>query len=118
MASIILLEDDEVFRETILHVLRGCGHEVRATNNGFDGVKMHRERAADLILTDIVMPHGGLPTIRVLRSEFPQLPIIAMSGSHVRLDMAGGLGAARMLAKPFTSQQLIDAITEVLAGKA
>jgi CheY-like chemotaxis protein len=79
---------------------------------------MHRSEPADLILTDIVMPHGGLPTIRVLRAEFPKLPIIAMSGSHVRLDMAGGIGANRTLSKPFTGQQLLDAIADVMANVA
>ncbi len=117
MARIILMEDDDIFRETIARVLTEAGHSVKAAANGFDGVAIYRAESADLILTDIVMPHGGLPTIRVLRSEFPKLAIIAMSGSHVRLDMAGGLGVNRMLAKPFTSQQLLDAITEVLAAQ-
>jgi len=114
MARIIILEDDDVFRETMVRVLTDAGHSVRAADNGFDGMAMFRAEPADLILTDIVMPHGGLPTIRVLRTEFPKLAIIAMSGSHVRLDMAGGIGANKTLAKPFTSQQLYDAINEVL----
>jgi CheY-like chemotaxis protein len=117
MASIILLEDDDVFRETLVRVLTDAGHTVRAAGNGFDGVALYRAEPADLVLTDIVMPHGGLPTIRVLKTEFPKLAIIAMSGSHVRLDMAGSLGVNRMLSKPFTSQQLTDAITEVLAAQ-
>jgi two-component system response regulator VanR len=112
------MEDDEIFRETIVRTLTEAGHSVQAAGNGFDGVSLFRKESADLILTDIMMPHGGLPTIRVLRSEFPKLAIIAMSGSHVRLDMAGGLGVNRMLAKPFSSQELLDAITEVLAGQA
>ena len=114
MARIILLEDDDVFRETLVQVLGKAGHHVRAATNGFDGVALFRADPADLILTDIVMPHGGLPTIRVLRGEFPKLPIIAMSGSHVRLDIAGGIGANKTLSKPFTSQQLLDMIAEVL----
>ncbi|MDB6169124.1 MAG: response regulator receiver domain [Verrucomicrobia bacterium] len=118
MARIILLEDDEVFRETLIQVLTRAGHAVRAAGNGFDGMALFRAEPADLILTDIVMPHGGLPTIRVLRAEFPKLPIVAMSGSHVRLDMAGGIGANRTMAKPFTGQQLLDTISEVLAESA
>ncbi|MDB6093734.1 MAG: response regulator receiver domain [Verrucomicrobia bacterium] len=115
MANIILLEDDEGFRETLTQLLEQSGHTVRACSNGFDGVAMHRANPADLILTDIVMPHGGLPTIRVLRAEFPKLPIIAMSGSHVRLDMAGGLGAHRLLSKPFSTDEVNAAISEVMA---
>ncbi len=118
MARIIILEDDEVFRETLERVLTDAGHSVKAAGNGFDGMALFRAEPADLILTDIVMPHGGLQTIRVLRTEFPSLAIIAMSGSHVRLDMAGGIGANKMLAKPFTSEQLLNAIAEVLQPKA
>lgn len=118
MARIILLDDDEVFRETMTHVLRAAGHDVKAAANGFDGMALLREKMPDLVITDIVMPHGGLPTIRVLRSDFPQLPIIAMSGSHVRLDMAGGIGAKKLLAKPFTTEVLLAAIDEVLGPKA
>ena len=118
MARILLLEDDDQFREVLIGVLQAAGHRVRSATNGFDGMALFRAEPADLILTDIVMPHGGLPTIRVLRSECPDLPIIAMSGSHVRLDMAGGVGANRTLAKPFSFQQLTDAVTEVLAEHA
>ena len=118
MARIILLEDDDVFRETLVQVLSKAGHAVKAATNGFDGLALFRAEGADVILTDIVMPHGGLPTIRVLRGEFPKLAIIAMSGSHVRLDMAGGLGANKTLSKPFSSQQLLDTINEVLGASA
>lgn len=118
MASIIILEDDDIFRETMVRVLTDAGHNVRAAANGFDGMAMFRAEPADLILTDIMMPHGGLPTIRVLRGEYPKLPIIAMSGSHVRLDMASSLGANRMLAKPFTGKQLTEAINDLLSTPA
>jgi len=118
MARIILLDDDDVFRETMVRVLTELGHHVRSAANGFDGMALFRAEPADLILTDLVMPHGGLQTIRVLRDENPKLAIIAMSGSHVRLDMAGGIGANRMLAKPFTAAQLNEAISEVLAPKS
>ena len=118
MAQIILLEDDDVFRETLIQVLTKAGHTVKAATNGFDGLALFRSAGADVILTDIVMPHGGLPTIRVLRGEFPKLPIVAMSGSHIRLDMAGGLGANKTLSKPFSSQQLLVAINEVLGPTA
>lgn len=115
MARIILIDDDELLRNTVARSLTAAGHVVAVAGNGFDGVKLFRQDSADLILTDINMPHGGLPTIRVLRAEFPQLQIIAMSGNPTHLDMAGALGANRILAKPFTPKELVEAISEVLA---
>ena len=117
MPKIIIIDDDEVLRETLARVLREAGHTVTVTVNGFEGVKAFRAEHSDLILTDIMMPYGGLPTIRVLRTEFPNLKIIAMSGGgQPRLDIAEGLGANRTLAKPFSSKDLIDAINEVLGN--
>ena len=115
MARIIIIDDDDVLRDTLVRMLTESGHSVAATVNGFEGMKLFRAEPADLILTDIMMPYGGLPTIRVLRGEFPNLKIIAMSGGgQPRLEIAGGLGANRTLAKPFTAPQLLEAINDVL----
>ena len=119
MARIIIIDDDDVLREIITRMLTEAGHSVTATATGFEGVKAFRAEPSDVILTDIMMPYGGLPTIRVLRAEFPNLKIIAMSGGgQPRLDIAKGLGANRTLAKPFMSKELLDAISEVLAPQA
>jgi CheY-like chemotaxis protein len=116
MARIIIIDDDAVLREILTRLLTEAGHNVTVTTNGFEGVKAFRAEPADLILTDIMMPYGGLPTIRVLRSEFPNLKIIAMSGGgQPRLDLAEGLGANRTLAKPFASKDLLDAVHKLLA---
>ena len=114
MARIILIDDDELLRNTVARSLTAAGHTVTVAGNGFDGVKLFREGSADVIVTDLNMPHGGLPTIRVLRGEFPRLPIIAMSGNTTNLDMAGLVGATKILPKPFTPAELVAAIAEVL----
>jgi CheY-like chemotaxis protein len=114
MARIILIDDDEPFREMLCGVLTSEGHEVTLAANGFDGMNLFREKNADLILTDLMMPHGGLPTIRVLREQYPALPIIALSGSRAPLAIAGALGATQLIAKPFALQELISAIAHAL----
>ena len=117
MARIIIIDDDAVLREILARMLTDGGHTVKIAVNGFDGMKAFRAEPADLILTDIMMPYGGLPTIRVLRAEFPDLKIIAMSGGgQPRLDIAAGLGANRTLAKPFSSQELLEVIDNVLGA--
>ena len=117
MARILIIDDDEPFRAMLLAMLRESGHTAVAATNGLDAIALFRATPADLILTDIMMPYDGLATIRILRGEFPQLGIIAMSGgAERRLDYARSLGAHRTLAKPFTAVQLTAAIAEVLAG--
>jgi CheY-like chemotaxis protein len=115
MARIIVVDDDDTFRDSLVAMLSGAGHEPVAAVNGLEGVRLCLAGPADLILTDIQMPYGGLPIIRALRREFPRLAIIAMSGgSKAHLAIAGGVGANRILAKPFTPDQLEEAIAGVL----
>lgn len=117
MARIIVIDDDEFLSSILDQALTSAGHSVAITGNGFDGMALYRKESADLILTDITMPHGGLPTIRVLRGEFPQLPIIAMSGNPKHLEVAGTIGANRILSKPFSVEELTSAVSEALAGQ-
>lgn len=117
MARIILIDDDEFLGAILVQALTDVGHTVTLATNGFDGVALYRKESADVILTDITMPHGGLPTIRVLREEFPSLPIIAMSGNPKHLEVAGAIGANRILPKPFSVEQLAAAVAESIAAR-
>jgi DNA-binding response OmpR family regulator len=114
MARILIIDDDELLGRMLVRGLTAAGHTVAVALNGFDGANLFRKDPADLILTDINMPHGGLPTIRVLHAEFPKLNIIAMSGNSSQLDMAGAIGASRILEKPFTIEELKAVIDATL----
>jgi DNA-binding NtrC family response regulator len=119
MASILIIDDDDIFRITLGAALATAGHDVALAANGFDGANAYRAKPADIVLVDMVMPHSGLALIQVLRSQFPQLKVIAMSGgSSRRLRVARELGAHRTLAKPFTPEQLATAITDTLAANS
>lgn len=117
MARILIIDDDEAVRALLLQMLLEAGHTAVAAVNGFEALKLFRAEPADLIVTDMMMPYGGLATIRILHDEFPQVGIIAMTGAGThRLDYARGLGAHRTLTKPFTAEQLTAAIAGVLAA--
>jgi DNA-binding NarL/FixJ family response regulator len=74
-----------------------------------------------LVITDILMPEAeGLETIRALRGDDPGVKIIAMSGADRGrasgyLELALKFGARRILPKPFTRDELMTAVAEVLA---
>jgi CheY-like chemotaxis protein len=114
MARILVIDDDEMLARTVERALSGAGHRVTIASNGFDGAMQFRKDPADVILTDINMPHGGLATIRVLRAEFPHLKIIAMSGNSAQLETAGAIGANGILEKPFTIARLREEIDTTL----
>jgi len=120
MARILIIDDDDALRGIIVKSLTHAGHQVIQTNNGRKGVELFRSDPTELVVTDMVMPEQeGMETIKVLHREFPKLKIIAMSGgldgSELYLDLTKRLGAAYTLSKPFTLQQLKEAVDHVLS---
>jgi DNA-binding response OmpR family regulator len=123
MATILLIDDDDLLRGALVQSLVNAGHKVVEASDGRQGCELARSISVDIVLTDLVMPvQEGVETILTLRRERPKLPVIAMSGgvtnSKLYLDIAGKIGAKRMLSKPFLPKALIALVDEVLAEEA
>jgi CheY-like chemotaxis protein len=120
MLHILLIEDDAPIRGLLTRMLVAAGHQVTAAANGAEGLRLWREQAADLVLTDIQMPGiNGIEVMQQLSSDTPKLPVIAVSGGARSRDLAllgtvGLLGAVGLLQKPLTSAALQAAIAEAL----
>ena len=120
MPRVLLIEDDDSIRRTFTRALTASGHEVSVAANGADGLRLWRERGADLVLTDMQMPEmNGIELILQLRASAPTLPVIAMSGGDQSGDLnalrdAKLLGAVRLLAKPFSLDTLTAAVADAL----
>jgi DNA-binding response OmpR family regulator len=120
MARILIIDDDDTLRGIIAKSLTHAGHTISQANNGRKGVAVFRSAPTDLVITDLVMPEQeGMETIKILHRDFPSTPIIAMSGgldgSPLYLELTRRLGAAITLTKPFTLQQLKQAIDEIFS---
>ncbi len=121
MASILVVDDEELVRATLREMLEQAGHEVFEAANGVEALKSFDDRAVDLVITDIIMPEKeGIETILDLRKRAPELKIVAISGGGRSanfdfLKMASMLGACEVLAKPFRRTQVLDAVREALA---
>ena len=121
VGRILLIDDDEQFRKLVTVMLTSAGYNVQEASNGITGLASYRQQRADVVLADILMPEmEGLETIRELRKIDPQVKIIAMSvsgeGPFGYLSVALRLGAIRILPKPFTRDELLTAVTEVIAA--
>jgi DNA-binding response OmpR family regulator len=122
MAVILLVDDDDQFRDMVKSMLERQGHEVETAGNGNEAMKRYRTRPPDLVITDLIMPDkDGLETIRELRRHDAHVRIIAMSGGGrtspaTYLKMASDMGAAMILAKPFSNQQLSEAVRTALSA--
>lgn len=121
MAKILIIEDEEDIRSLYKRLLHQAGHDVIEAADGDEGISLYRSELPDLIITDIIMPgKEGIETIMELRRDFPEVKIIAISGGgqvlpgSVCLQLAEKLGAAKTLAKPFSKQELLEAVGEIL----
>lgn len=122
MARILIIDDDDLLRGVLAKALTHAGHEVIQAADGQQGLDLFFATTVDLVITDLIMPvQEGVETILQLRQQNATIPIIAISGgvpnSKVYLEIAEKIGAKRILPKPFTPQELIKVISEVLAEK-
>ncbi|HVW20141.1 MAG TPA: response regulator [Opitutaceae bacterium] len=121
LARVLVIDDEENIRTMVQQMLRRAGYDAIAAADGSEGIRLQRERPADLVITDLIMPgQEGLETIMEIRRSFPKTKIIAISGGgHAGvldfLPIATQLGALRTLPKPFTHQQLLALVKEVIA---
>ena len=120
MRRILVIDDDDLVRDTLLRILARAGSDVAGAKDGREGVDRFRESPPDLILTDVIMPdQDGIETIVELRRLDPKLPIIAISGGGRAkamqfLDAAHKLGANKVMSKPVKQADLLTAISELL----
>jgi DNA-binding NtrC family response regulator len=119
VAKILIVDDDEGVRTSFGHVLREGGYEVFLAESGKDGLREHRASPMDLAIIDLFMPdQDGLEIISQLHKESPDVPIIAISGGYAAsttmLAVAQGMGAAKVLEKPFDSNVLLLAVEQLL----
>lgn len=117
---ILVIDDDELIRTTLKTTLEKVGYEVTLAAEGRSGLKAFAAKPADLVITDIIMPDTeGIETITQLRRQYPDLPIIAVSGGGRTgrkefLEVAQKLGASRVIAKPFSRDKLLDEVRGLL----
>jgi DNA-binding response OmpR family regulator len=77
LAHILVIEDDDQVRDMLQETLEDAGYEVVVASDGADGITHFREKRADLVITDILMPIvNGVEAIRELRKDVPDLKII------------------------------------------
>ncbi len=118
--SLLLVDDDEDVRVLLRRRLESEGYRVAEAPNGEVALEMYRRNPTEVVLTDIVMPEmDGRKLISALRDSFPDVRIVAISGATDRdvpelLRDGKRLGARQTLQKPFTSQQMLDAVHTAL----
>jgi hypothetical protein len=110
---VLFVDDDPEVVIFASRILRDAGFEVLVGGNGNVALSTAQTEPLDLVITDLVMPEReGLETIMRLRRSHPALPVIAISGAfggHF-LKGAATLGASAILLKPFSGEELLEAV--------
>ena len=123
MATILLVEDDELVRDMLSQVLTRASHQVVQAANGDEALLALQQHEPDMMITDIIMPKkSGITLISEVRNHHPNMEIIAISGGGRLdpmgyLDLSETLGASVSFEKPIDNTALLMAIDLLLHGK-
>ena len=127
MDRILVVDDEQTVRDALAALLRREGYRVVVAESGHVAVEAIEAFTFNFIIVDIFMPEmNGLETIKVFRSNAPSVPIIAMSGyaavsgfvDNDFFQIAMEFGATCCLRKPFSREQVLDAIAFCRAAKS
>jgi signal transduction histidine kinase/CheY-like chemotaxis protein len=118
--TILLVEDEEEVLKLTQQILRMQGYQVFKASCGEDAARMAQEHAQEgihLLLTDIIMPGmNGYELAQELRSQYPEMKILYMSGyaDHTLIHQGMLEEGAGYIQKPFTLESLARKVREVL----
>lgn len=115
MKKILLIEENETFREKVAELLELTNYQVFTAENGKMGVLIAVRETPDLILCDIMLPFlDGFGVLHMLHKNqsTKNIPFIFLTSKHKKSDFRKGmeLGADDYIAKPFTETELLNAI--------
>lgn len=121
-ATILLVEDETDLREITGNLLRRKGYEVLSASSARDAMMLAEinPQAVDLVLTDIVMlPTSGPEMIEEMLERGINPKVLYFSGYPLEKLIAYGAdpNTVPFLSKPFTAQQLLDKVQDILSGK-
>ncbi len=116
---VLVLEDEADVRQTLCEQLHQLGYLTLEADNGEQALKM-LDASPDIgmFISDLMLPGNlsGAEVINHVRSHYPQLPVLLISGQDLRPTHNPQLPDVALLRKPFTRVQLAQALRKVMTG--
>jgi twitching motility two-component system response regulator PilG len=121
--KVLVIDDSNTIRRSAEIFLKQGGYEVLLAEDGFDALSKVNDHAPDLIFCDILMPRlDGYQTCAIIKrnARFASVPVIMLSSKDGLFDKARGrmVGSEDYLTKPFTKDQLLQAVSQHCRGAA
>lgn len=115
MGRVMVVDDSNTIRRSAEIFLKLGGYRVFLAEDGFDALAKVNECTPDLIFCDILMPRlDGYQTCAIIKgnSRFAGVPVVMLSSKDGVFDKARGrmVGAQHFITKPFTKDQLLNAV--------
>ena len=119
--KVLVIDDSNTIRRSAEIFLKQGGHEVILAEDGFDALAKVHDLRPDLIFCDILMPRlDGYQTCAIIKRNpaFSGVPVVMLSSKDGVFDKARGRmsGAQDYLTKPFTKEQLLEAVQQLGAS--
>ena len=116
MTRVLVVEDEESYRDALAYMLRKEGFDVVSAADGTEGLAAYDQGGADIVLLDLMMP--GVPGTEVCRQlrQRGSVPVIMVTARDSEIDKVVGLelGADDYVTKPFSQRELVARIRAVL----
>ncbi len=116
----VLIDDHALFREGLEGLLRRRGVEVTSFSNGAEGIEWVSKECPDVVMVDLRMPRlDGIQTLRTLRKNHAELPILILTTSDETSDLTECLHhqADGYLLKDMAPDELVAAMKKVISGE-
>jgi DNA-binding NtrC family response regulator len=115
--KILVVDDDPIVLDSCKRVFEAEGLEVCLVSSTGKALEAIKNNVFDIVLIDVKMPEqDGMYLMRAVKRQWPELPIVVMSGYSTPETIAEGLqlGAEEFIAKPFTPDELLKIVRHVL----
>jgi twitching motility two-component system response regulator PilG len=115
---VLVIDDSNTIRRSAEIFLKQGGHEVLLAEDGFDALSKINDYQPDLVFCDILMPRlDGYQTCAIIKRnpKFSDTPVVMLSSKDGVFDKARGrmVGSQDYLTKPFTKDQLLQAVRQL-----
>jgi DNA-binding NtrC family response regulator len=117
--SILLVDDEQTFREVIKMALEDWGYGVWVAGDGEEALSIIRTKGPQLVLSDVIMPKlDGLSLLRILKKWNPRIPVILFTAHPSLTDAVTAMkdGAADILTKPIDFKRLKLELERLFGG--
>ena len=115
--KILVVDDDAIVIKSCRRILEAEGFEVTTVPGADEALEKIKSSEFDLLLMDVKMPkHDGIFLMREIKKNWPDIPIIVMSGYPTPETIADvlKLGATQFIPKPFRPDELVKAVRQVI----